>query len=98
MILLADEVYMNEAELRDEYVLNEEGLMWRGSFSRQKVVPWVYGQFQKNILESSFNLILKIQRLALVHCGDPIRVCRNLSAAVSGFAKKKKKSLTFAYQ
>jgi len=79
----ADEVYIKDDALRDEYVLSEEGLMWRGSHSRQKEVMWKYGQFQKNMLESSFLLLLKIRRLALIHCSDPVKVSRNLSAAVS---------------
>lgn len=78
-----DEVYIKDDELREEYVLSEEGLMWRGSHSRQKEVMWKYGQFQKNMLESSFLLLLKIRRLALIHCSDPIKVSRSLSAAVN---------------
>lgn len=83
MLFVADEVYIKDDALRDEYVLSEEGLMWRGSHSRQKEVMWKYGQFQKNMLESSFLLLLKIRRLALIHCNDPIKVSRSLSAAVS---------------
>lgn len=79
----ADEVYLKDDVLRDEYVLSEEGLMWRGSHNRQKEVMWKYGQFQKNMLEASFLLLLKIRRLALIYCNDPIQVSRNLSAAVS---------------
>lgn len=74
---------MKDDNLRDEYVLSEEGLMWRGNFNKNKEVVWKYGQFQKNMLESSFLLLLKIRRLALIHCNDPIQVSRNLSAAVS---------------
>lgn len=80
---IADEVYLKDDVQREEYVLNEEGLMWRGSHSRQKEVMWKYGQFQKNMLEVSFMLLLKLRRLPLIHCGDPIEVSRNLSAAVS---------------
>lgn len=82
-MFLADEVYIRDDKLRDEYVLSEEGLMWRGSHSRQKEVAWKFGQFQKNMLECSFILLLKIRRLALIHCNDPVQVSRNLSAAVS---------------
>lgn len=80
---VVDEVYLKDDVLRQEYVLNEEGLMWRGSYNRQKEVMWKYGQFQKNMLESSFMLLLQLRRLPLIHCGDPIEVSRNLSAAVS---------------
>jgi len=76
-------VYLRDDGQRDEYVLNEEGLMWRGSHNRQKEVMWKYGQFQKNMLEASFLLLLKIRRLALIYCNDPVHVSRNLSAAVS---------------
>lgn len=83
LLCSADEVYIRDEKLREEYVLCEEGLMWRGSHSRQKKVMWTFGQFQKNMLESSFLLLLKIRRLALIHCSDPVKVSRNLSAAVS---------------
>lgn len=79
---LADEVYIKDDNLRNEYVLSEEGLMWRGSHSRQKEISWKFGQFQKNMLECSFILLLNIRRLALIHCSDPVKVSRNLSAAV----------------
>lgn len=83
VLCAADEVYIRDDKLREEYVLCEEGLMWRGSHNRQKEVMWTFGQFQKNMLESSFLLLLKIRRLALIHCSDPVKVSRNLSAAVS---------------
>lgn len=85
---LADEVYIKDDNLRNEYVLSEEGLMWRGSHSRQKEISWKFGQFQKNMLECSFILLLNIRRLALIHCSDPVKVCRNLSAAVSIYVIK----------
>jgi hypothetical protein len=87
LLCTADEVYIRDEKLREEYVLCEEGLMWRGSHSRQKKVMWTFGQFQKNMLEISFLLLLKIRRLALIHCSDPVKVSRNLSAAVSQNSK-----------
>lgn len=63
--------------------MNQEGLMWRGTHNTQKEVMWKFGQFQKNMLESSFYLLLQIRRLPIIHCNDPVKVSRNLSAAVS---------------
>ncbi|VVC44005.1 Transglutaminase, C-terminal,Transglutaminase-like,Immunoglobulin E-set,Immunoglobulin-like fold,Protein- [Cinara cedri] len=78
-----DEVYIESEELKNEYVLNEEGLMWRGSYNNQKAVVWKYGQFHKDMLDCSFLLLLKIRRLGLIYCNDPVQVSRNLSAAVN---------------
>lgn len=74
---------MKDETIRDEYVLNEEGLMWRGNYNKQKEVVWKFSQFKKGMLECSFMLLLKIRRLAVIHCNDPVQVSRNLSAAVS---------------
>lgn len=67
----------------DEYVLNDSGLMWRGTYSQQKEVAWKYGQFDQNILEASFMLLVEIGQLEIPCFKDPVLVSRVFSQAVS---------------
>ena len=43
-IILEDEVFLPSAEERDEYVLNDVGKIWKGTYLQPKVIVWAYGQ------------------------------------------------------
>ncbi|KAG8131428.1 hypothetical protein E2320_009363 [Naja naja] len=62
-----DLVFMaNEAE-RQEYVLNENGIIFVGNANYIEARGWYYGQFQENIL----NICLHLLNLSLYHRQDP---------------------------
>ncbi|XP_054836157.1 protein-glutamine gamma-glutamyltransferase 6-like [Eublepharis macularius] len=62
-----DLVYLaNEAE-RQEYVLNENGIIFVGNAHYIEARGWYYGQFQENIL----NICLLLLDLSLYHRQDP---------------------------
>ncbi|KAK9405103.1 protein-glutamine gamma-glutamyltransferase E-like [Crotalus adamanteus] len=62
-----DLVFMaNEAE-RQEYVLNENGIIFVGNANYIEARGWYYGQFQENIL----NICLHLLHLSLYHRQDP---------------------------
>ncbi|XP_042318208.1 uncharacterized protein LOC121928060 [Sceloporus undulatus] len=85
-----DPVFLgNEAE-RQEYVMNENGVIFVGNANYIEARGWYYGQFQQNIL----NLCLLLLDLSLYHRndpagddsrrGDPRYVSRVVSSMVNG--------------
>jgi len=84
--LLDDVVYMeNEAE-RQEYVLAEDGLIWRGSHNRLRPTVWKYAQFERDILDSALHLMNYVGKVRVPGRNDPVIITRCLSAAVSYFS------------
>ncbi|XP_054711859.1 annulin-like [Uloborus diversus] len=78
-----DTVYMSESEHRKEYVLNEGGLIWRGTNNRLRPTVWNYGQFEKDVLECCCYLLGHISKLSIVSRADPVKVVRHISAVVN---------------
>ncbi|XP_049802797.1 annulin isoform X1 [Schistocerca nitens] len=78
-----DQVFLEGEELLQEYVLNDTGLIWRGSYNRLRPCVWKYAQFEKDILDCALYLVSKIGGVRPSECGDPVRVCRAISAAVN---------------
>ncbi|XP_055638666.1 annulin-like isoform X2 [Toxorhynchites rutilus septentrionalis] len=78
-----DQVYIEDKAQRDEYVMNDTTLIWRGSYNRLRPSVWKFGQFEKHILDCSLLLVAKVGKVSAVHRGDPIRVSRAISAAVN---------------
>ncbi|XP_030067183.1 protein-glutamine gamma-glutamyltransferase E [Microcaecilia unicolor] len=84
-----DDVYMSGAAERNEYVLNEAGLVFVGSANNFGGRGWDYGQFEQGIL----NIILKLQDSSIEYRrdaaadvarrNDPKYVSRVLSAMVN---------------
>ncbi|XP_030068624.1 protein-glutamine gamma-glutamyltransferase E-like [Microcaecilia unicolor] len=84
-----DDVYMSGAAERNEYVLNEAGLVFVGSATNFGSRGWDYGQFEQGIL----NIILKLQDSSIEYRrdaaadvarrNDPKYVSRVLSAMVN---------------
>ncbi|KAG8198472.1 hypothetical protein JTE90_022202 [Oedothorax gibbosus] len=78
-----DTVYMADDEHRKEYVLNEGGLIWRGTNNRLRPCVWNYGQFESDILECACYLLGHISKLSMVARADPVKVVRHISAVVN---------------
>lgn len=78
-----DTVYMSDAEMRKEYILNDSGLIWRGSHNRLRPCIWNFAQFEENVLECCCYLLSKIGKLNAVARADPVKVVRHLSAVVN---------------
>lgn len=77
-----DTVYMEDEKLREEYVLNDTGKVWCGSFRSPKGRRWIFGQFEDVSLPASVYLLEKAN---IQHSdrGNPIKVVRAISAIVS---------------
>lgn len=74
---------MEGESLRTEYVLNDTGLIWRGTANRLRPTVWKYAQFEKDVLECSLYLVAKIGKVGIRNLSDPVKTSRCLSAAVS---------------
>ncbi|KAJ0068974.1 hypothetical protein NL108_015739 [Boleophthalmus pectinirostris] len=84
-----DAVYMEREEDLAEYILSQDGLIYRGSFKYPYGTPWSYGQFESGILDVCLQ-ILDMNPKCLKNPGkdhsgrrNPIYVCRVLSAMVN---------------
>lgn len=75
-------LFVDEQE-REEYVLTDSTLIWRGSYNRMKPSIWEIGQFERNVLECSLLLLSSLGKIAPAFRGDPVRVSRALSALVN---------------
>ncbi|KAF8788081.1 Annulin like protein [Argiope bruennichi] len=78
-----DTVYMSEYEHRKEYVLNEGGLIWRGTNNRLRPCVWNYGQFEEDVMQCAVYLLGHIAKLSIVARADPVKVVRHISAVVN---------------
>ncbi|KAM4612538.1 protein-glutamine gamma-glutamyltransferase 2 [Polymixia lowei] len=84
-----DAVYMdNEGSLK-EYVLSQDGIIFRGSYKRTIATPWNFGQFENGILDACLRILdmnPKYLRNPGKDCSgrrNPIYVSRVLSAMVN---------------
>ena len=58
-----DDVYMEDASRRREYVLNESGMMWVGSHNNMSILDWEYDQ----VLHMCSTQHLHVQKVAFDH-------------------------------
>lgn len=78
-----DTIYMDDEEKVKEYVLNDSGLIWRGSHSSLRPTPWNFAQFEENILECAIYMLNYVGHLRKGQHSDPVMICRHLSAVVN---------------
>uniref|UniRef100_A0A8C9XEY9 Transglutaminase-like domain-containing protein n=1 Tax=Sander lucioperca TaxID=283035 RepID=A0A8C9XEY9_SANLU len=77
-----DAVFLpNEAE-RNEYVLNDYGVMYQGSFEAVTTRDWVYGQFERGVLDACI-YILDVSKMPINDRGNIIKVIRMGSAMIN---------------
>ncbi|CAK1550055.1 unnamed protein product [Leptosia nina] len=77
-----DTVYMENEESRKEYVLNDQGKLWCGTWHQPIGRKWIFGQFDDVVLPASVYLL---ERSGLEHSerGNPIRICRAISSMIN---------------
>jgi len=80
---LDDVVYLEGEAERQEYVLAEDGLIWRGSHNRLRPTVWKYAQFERDILDCALHLMNQVGKVRVSGRNDPVVITRCLSAAVS---------------
>ncbi|XP_069507355.1 protein-glutamine gamma-glutamyltransferase 6-like isoform X2 [Ambystoma mexicanum] len=84
-----DEVHMPDEDERNEYVLNDSGILYLGNVKYIDQQGWNYGQFEENILDICFDILdnnLNYYADQVMDCsrrGDPIYIGRVVSAMVN---------------
>ncbi|XP_024939545.1 annulin isoform X2 [Cephus cinctus] len=78
-----DTVYLENEDQRQEYVMAETGLIWRGSHNRLRPTVWKYSQFERDILDCALHLMIEVGKTRTNGRGDPVIISRILSAAVN---------------
>ncbi|XP_041801501.1 protein-glutamine gamma-glutamyltransferase 2-like isoform X1 [Chelmon rostratus] len=84
-----DAVYMRSESKRQEYVLAQHGLIYRGTYKRIKGTPWNFGQFDPTILDICLKILDENPKFisdADKDCSgrrNPIYVTRVLSAMIN---------------
>lgn len=73
---------MNDEDQLNEYVLNDNGKVWQGTYKEPKGYQWFFGQFEAVVLPS---VMMLLDRASIPHQdrADPVKVARTISAIVS---------------
>ncbi|XP_061773048.1 LOW QUALITY PROTEIN: protein-glutamine gamma-glutamyltransferase 2 [Nerophis ophidion] len=84
-----DAVHLSEEKLLQEYIMNEHGMIYTGSWYSIRSVPWHYGQFEDRVMDICFEILdnsndaLRNPEKDLEHRWDPVYVSRIISAMVN---------------
>ncbi|NXK93334.1 EPB42 protein, partial [Formicarius rufipectus] len=82
-----DEVFLGNEAQRQEYILNQEGVIYSGTETAVIAQPWDFSQFEEDIVDICFTLLC----LGEHHQGDkdptqrksPVHVCRAVAAMLN---------------
>nr|XP_023022029.1 hemocyte protein-glutamine gamma-glutamyltransferase-like isoform X1 [Leptinotarsa decemlineata]XP_023022031.1 hemocyte protein-glutamine gamma-glutamyltransferase-like isoform X1 [Leptinotarsa decemlineata] len=77
-----DGVYMENEEERQEYIMNETGKIWCGTFKKPNGKHWIFGQFDEISLPAAVFLLDKSE-LVPAKRGNPVMVSRAISAIIN---------------
>ncbi|XP_026057540.1 coagulation factor XIII A chain-like [Carassius auratus] len=78
----ADVVYMPGDSDRQEYVMNDVGIIYNGEFNNIAPRSWNYGQFEEGILDACL-FILDAGKVPLLYRGNAIELVRQGSALMN---------------
>ncbi|XP_066443353.1 protein-glutamine gamma-glutamyltransferase 5-like [Eleutherodactylus coqui] len=84
-----DDVFLDDEEMRQEYVMNEHGLLFQGSKDFIATIPWNFGQFEDGVGEICLRILdmspnyLKNPSLDCSRRGNPVYVSRVISAMIN---------------
>ena len=79
--MIDDIVYLDVDEQREEYVQNDVGKVWRGTYRQYAGRKWNFGQFDDAVLPACC-FILQNSRLKPAERGNAVKVSRAISAMV----------------
>uniref|UniRef100_A0AAY4DHP4 protein-glutamine gamma-glutamyltransferase n=1 Tax=Denticeps clupeoides TaxID=299321 RepID=A0AAY4DHP4_9TELE len=85
----ADAVYLPDEELLQEYILNENGILYQGSWNQITSLPWNFGQFEKDVVDICFEILnnspaaVKNPEMDTMNRADPVYVSRTVTAMVN---------------
>ncbi|XP_020761977.2 protein-glutamine gamma-glutamyltransferase 6 [Odocoileus virginianus] len=84
-----DDVFLDSEEERQEYVLNDSGIIFRGVEKRIRAQGWNFGQFEEDILKICLSILDRTPSYQddpatdVSHRHDPIYITRAVSAMVN---------------
>ncbi|RVE72107.1 hypothetical protein OJAV_G00058570 [Oryzias javanicus] len=84
-----DAVYLPDEILLQEYLMNEDGIIYSGTAEYMGSIPWNYGQFEDNIMDICFEVLdnspeaLKNSKMDLERRSDPVYISRTITAMVN---------------
>jgi len=84
-----DQVYMKDEDERNEYVLADKGIIYRGSTSRISPKYWNFAQFEDHVIECVLKVLDKDKRLKqkpnkwIERRGNPVWVSRAISYLIN---------------
>lgn len=79
-----DTVYMETTDLLKEYVLNDQGCVYRGTSNSIGARPWNFGQFEDSCFEAAMYILrCACRTLSPTAMADPVRVSRFLAQMVN---------------
>ncbi|XP_062985874.1 protein-glutamine gamma-glutamyltransferase 5-like [Elgaria multicarinata webbii] len=89
-----DPVYLDKQDQREEYVLNEHGIIFQGLPKHITAQPWHFGQFQDDILDICLKILdtstnfLRDPGMDCACRNDPVYISRVLNAMIGCHKKK----------
>ncbi|XP_037109847.1 protein-glutamine gamma-glutamyltransferase 2-like [Syngnathus acus] len=84
-----DAVYLSDENLLQEYIMNENGIIYKGSPSQIQGLHWHFGQFDDNVMDICFQILdnsndaLRDSEKDLKQRCDPVYVSRIISAMIN---------------
>ncbi|XP_078508008.1 protein 4.2-like isoform X2 [Lissotriton helveticus] len=84
-----DDVFLNNEAQRQEYILNEDGIIYRGTESNIQSHPWNFGQCDEEVLNICLQLLditfpgLDTDQRDFVKRASPVHVSRNICAMLN---------------
>ncbi|XP_055029323.2 protein-glutamine gamma-glutamyltransferase 2 [Misgurnus anguillicaudatus] len=84
-----DSVYLPSEEKLQEYILNENGIVYQGSWDDITTVPWNFGQFEKDVVDICFEVLdnspaaLRNSEMDIGNRACPVYVSRTVTAMVN---------------
>ncbi|XP_028288153.1 coagulation factor XIII A chain-like [Parambassis ranga] len=77
-----DLVFLPDESQRREYVLNDIGVIYRGSVGAVTQLNWMYGQFERGVLDACI-YILDSSQMPIQDRGDIVKLVRKASAVLN---------------
>nr|XP_006641558.1 PREDICTED: protein-glutamine gamma-glutamyltransferase 2-like [Lepisosteus oculatus] len=84
-----DAVHLSGEEQLQEYIMNESGLLFQGSWDQINTLPWDFGQFERDVVDICFQILdnspaaLRNPRADALSRSDPVYVSRTVTAMVN---------------
>ncbi|XP_034445045.1 protein-glutamine gamma-glutamyltransferase 2 [Hippoglossus hippoglossus] len=89
-----DAVYHPDEKMLQEYIMNEDGIIYMGAWNDIRNKPWNYGQFEDYVMDICFKVLdnskdaVKNSKMDIEKRSDPVYVSRMITAMVNSNGDK----------